>query len=397
MCPSISFDIYPGNEISVKKDCEYPKVSYGTCSYYVGCNCPQYGVDLNFNYIAYAFGGILFIIFVISHLLINDKTGNTNWKLGANLLIYTAIPALDTISNFLVLTDSTWANQELFSFAWIFYFAPIVTFIYQLWRDSIRMKTYYDFWFFPLPKEVLFEQYDTVSKITITFFGSLPFVLTNFCIFAARHFLLVPHILWFCFGFFLFSTKVMCIGRIQRFWNRVWTGESDLIHDHIIDQRQLNEQYLSILILQSAPWLLLQIVNTAILGSTSDIQIVSLIASGTMIFAGLYRYVYFYYCKKIPLGKVPVTMLTFFDISVVYNVEEDNQSSKITDADSDVKNPVNCDQKDEETAIHSVTSQSTNDRIFQLEDKAFKAEKRLSEVELRLSLLEPLLVPVSNN
>jgi hypothetical protein len=306
-------------------------------------------------------------------------------------LIYTAIPALDTISNFLVLTDSTWANQELFSFAWIFYFAPIVTFIYQLWRDSIRMKTYYDFWFFPLPKEVLFEQYDTVSKITITFSGSLPFVLTNFCIFAARHFLLVPHILWFCFGFFLFSTKVMCIGRIQRFWNRVWTGESDLIHNHIIDQRQLNEQYLSILILQSAPWLLLQIVNTAILGSTSDIQIVSLIASGTMIFAGLYRYVYYYYCKKVPLDKVPVTMLTFFDTSVAYNVEEDNPSSKNTDVESEVKSPVIGEQEDEEKATHSETSQFINERFAKLEDRAFKAEKRLSDVELELSLLKPLL------
>lgn len=343
-------------------ECIYPRISYGTCSNYFSCYCVStFGINLNFGIAGIILlGGALLAIFFISHLLIRDKTGKTNWKLGANLMFYTLVPVLDTISNLMVLTNSDWASPYLFACAWFFYFAPASFFFYQLYRDGIQMYNYYPL---GIPKEYLFDRYDTCSKLMITFIVGLPYMF----VFWIRHLLLIPHLLWLMVGYFLFITKVMCIGRVQRFWHRIWTGKTDTTHNHIIDQRQLNEQYFTILTMQSIPWLILQSVNAKFLRSASPIQIASLVISGMMIVAGLYRYAFHLLFDRIPIGSVPIPMSMFFDIGLAYSVEEDNTRVQ-----------------DEKGLDVLVASPFTDDKM----EPAMIETTRKSEVTLRLDALE---------
>jgi hypothetical protein len=241
----------------------------------------------------YSVAVVLALTFLLCHLFIKDESGNTNYRLGIALFYYTLLPAVDTISNLVVLLQATWGNQSLLICAILFFLLPDIVLYRELWKKCARVK----FWFWSMPAMCFFEEYDSFYKIVFTACAGIPYFVAN-CPFI---------ITWLLLGTFLFKTKVLCIGRVQQFWYRIWTGNSNWRVDVVVDRAQLNEQYLAILCLQSLPWLVLQVCSILII-SSSPLTLASLIISALMMLSGLYRYGYYVVYQKRKVIEVPIDM-----------------------------------------------------------------------------------------
>jgi hypothetical protein len=287
--------------------CSYPRVSYyyldlrSSKTLYYGCKprtkFVSYAVNLKVPWtLLIVIAGFLVGVFILCHLWILDKNGEANWQIAAGLLYYTLLPAIGTISDLIVLFRGEWGTLGLLVGAAVFLVLPDFVFYYQLWRKNARAK----FWIYPMPSSLFFQEYDSFYKVAITGVVGFPFFLLNAPF-------LIP---WLLLGTYLFKMKVMCIGRVQEIWFRVWTGNSHWTVPDFVDEAQLNEQFISILLLQSLPWLILQAVSIHMVSGTY-LTYFSMSISALMLLSGAYRYGYYVLHKKLRLSEVPVRILGF--------------------------------------------------------------------------------------
>jgi photosystem II stability/assembly factor-like uncharacterized protein len=300
-------------------NCVYPFLTYtaGLAQYY--CDGVQLdpNAEVSIALIVIIAGGI----YLWAHLWIEDKTGKVNTKLGLNLAVYTFIPAVDMMSTLIMLLTTLFASIFIFAAAWLAFFAPAAVFAWQLKRNETYIRRFPFVWLIPIPGPFVFEEYNSISKVLVTsVVGAVPFAV-SFTWFALRNSFFIFQAFWLVFGYFLFSIKVLCIGKVECLWYRVFTGNAEPIHHKVVNLRQLNEQYLSITILQSLPTLFVIAINSWILGTLTDIQVFSLSFSAMMVIASIYRYAYYAYKSK-PISNVPIPSTLFFDVDLS-NYEQD--------------------------------------------------------------------------
>jgi hypothetical protein len=117
--------------------------------------------------------------------------------------------------------------------------------------------------------------------------------------------------MWFIVGIYLFQSKVICIGSIWNYWLGHWIGderfnELNLLQpDSHIDFAILNESLFSEFLFETFPQLLLQIINTSLVGGTNFAFIFSVALSGYNTLNGIYKYGYYVIYKQKSLRDVP--------------------------------------------------------------------------------------------
>lgn len=144
----------------------------------------------------------------------------------------------------------------------------------------------------------VFEKYDNVIKIIVTFLLGLPcFIIVSP--------LVVP---WAVFGIFLYMTKLFANKAIQDFWLSVWTGEAVKPSGEMVDKKVLNESIFSEIVFESLPELILQSLNNQLLGEWNIVGYISAANSALSVANGVYRVLYFKFYLKQNLVDVEVDL-----------------------------------------------------------------------------------------
>lgn len=196
---------------------------------------------------------LLIVVFISCFSFVTDPiTEKFSAKLSLGLLIYIAIPSLDTLSDLLVILSLQFANWPLMISCIFFYMLPNFMLFRDLYREGTKVR-----FPFPVPSKLFFENYDTIYKLLITGIVTLPWVIIN-------SWFWFP---WLLFGCFLYSTKVWSIGPVKNFWLRVWTGSDKFSTKLVINPSILNESIYLEIVFETFPQLIIQIINNTMLGN----------------------------------------------------------------------------------------------------------------------------------
>ena len=103
--------------------CKYPGVrlsrEYQECS----------GINLDVSSVGTAsISVVIVLIYLIGVFYIDKGDGSIDINISMSLFAYTALPAIDTVTDLQYLISNEFASVTLFSSAMIFYFAPMFVF-----------------------------------------------------------------------------------------------------------------------------------------------------------------------------------------------------------------------------------------------------------------------------
>jgi len=111
---------------------------------------------------------------------------------------------------------------------------------------------------------------------------------------------------WTGVGMFFYQTKLLAFVPFWNFWVKRWTGNDD---DHLkkglVDVRMLNKSILTELIFESLPQIVIQVVNGVFMKSIDTVGYFSVSMSSLFIVNGIYKFIFYLYCKNIPFDKIP--------------------------------------------------------------------------------------------
>ena len=105
---------------------------------------------------------------------------------------------------------------------------------------------------------------------------------------------------------FFYQIKLLAFVPFWNFWVKHWTGKDD---DHLkkglVDVTMLNKSILTELISESLPQIVIQVVNGLFMKSIDTVGYFSISMSSLFIINGIYKFVFYLYCKGIPFDKIP--------------------------------------------------------------------------------------------
>ena len=290
--------------------CDFPYVSYFTQSgQYFSCY-DKTAVSLDAPIAAVtAIIAALGVLSVGCHFLMREKGDKIEMKLVFGLLYFTILPVTQVLVNLIMLLRGTFANYALYSAAWFFWFLPLAVFFAQIQEKNARCK----FYILSMPHHLVFLEYDSYDKLAWSALQALPFFLVN-----------LPALLpLFGLGCMLFLTNAMCIRRVQKIWYRTWTGNWDWPVGPILDKAQYNQFCVAVLVLESAPWLVIQ-ASSILLISFSQLTLVSLLFNIFLLSFGLLRYSHYVLRRRLQIVQAPMK-ISLPGMKTLYLVESDRQ------------------------------------------------------------------------
>jgi hypothetical protein len=169
--------------------------------------------------------------------------------------------------------------------------------------------------------------FELLNWIIAIFLQLLTFFLVPFCCF-----------LWFLFGVYLETTKLIHITSIWNLWFRLWTSSDDFldIGDGVLDTHSFHYAILLEFFLETFPQLILQAVNNSLVSSWTShyIGIISFVISCLMAFNVAYRYLYHAQLQSLPLTmkEIPIQSLLFTLQSLAFTTPTDAPTDTPTDA-----------------------------------------------------------------
>jgi len=159
----------------------------------------------------------------------------------------------------------------------------------------MKHRAYIHFYLVPVPKFLQLTEYDNILKLMYGFLIHLPFYILN-----------LPTILpLFLAGHFLYCAKLMPLSNVSNVWLRWYTGRRDHDSRSSIIVHLLQESIFEEILTESLPQLAIQAVNQTLNNEWTNLGLVSIIMSSLMALNGVYRFLYFYLMKKIPIKDVP--------------------------------------------------------------------------------------------
>lgn len=291
---------YPNADRTACLQCTYPYVShYFDENNYLPCNAMSPAIQFQATISQLlALAIFSFVLYIVSMGIVYIKFGNysaheSEWArtqiLGVFLL--TLISVIDLISDVaFILTSEISSFEILMVFIAIFMFQYFF-FFFRIWALGATVR-----FPIPIPSFFFFEEYDSLIKIAFTSFASIPWVIIN-----------APFWLpWLLYGMFLFSSKLIVIGKVEAFWLYVWSGKDFPELDMKIDQKYTNLLIYAEILFESFPQVILQISNNKLLNDWSPINLASAALSIVNILSGFYQLIYTKIYLKRNLLEAPI-------------------------------------------------------------------------------------------
>jgi len=137
-------------------------------------------------------------------------------------------------------------------------------------------------------------------KAVVTCILCSPFVLIN----------LPFHIVWIIFGWFLYASKLIFVGKVERLWLYVWTGEEYENLPFFSKQYYNNHDFFK-LTLANCPNILIQTLNSYFLDRHSTLYQVSITFSCLSTISGIYRLMHSQFFRTGSYLDAPITVSLF--------------------------------------------------------------------------------------
>ena len=323
--------------------------------------------------------------------------GQFDWRLALAYLLYVAIPVVDYLTDLAYILTTLYYNAELFIASVAVFTAPLFVFsLSVLWRKGVIAK----FWILPMPASLFYDQFDALYKLLFTGLMSIPFVAVN-AVF------LIP---WIFVGFFLYGTKVMAIGSVQRFWFRVWTGSEEHAVKDMLDVHMMNETICVHILYTTFAHLIIQAVNNSLVGDWTALDYICIIASGLNAVDGLYKIAYYKFYLGMRIVDIPVSVsflgLTLYDFDKEHRPDwkpgDDASGDSSRTDESEIRHTAGLEMHavsmDSESPLHAATNISgaeldqLRQRLRVNEERSAANEQRLIATEQRLAAAEQCLL-----
>ena len=221
--------------------------------------------------------------------------GQFDWRLPLAYLLYVAIPVMDYLTDFAYVLTTVYYDVGLFIMSVLVFSMPSLVFSYSvLWRKGVVAK----FWILAMPTSLFYDQYDALYKLLYTGLMSIPYVVVN-AVF------LLP---WILFGFFLYGTKVMAIGSVQRLWFRIWTGSEEHATKDMLDVHMMNETICVHILYTTFAHLIIQAVNNSLVANWTSLDYICIMTSGLNAVDGLYKIAYYKIYLGMRIVDIPVSV-----------------------------------------------------------------------------------------
>jgi len=110
---------------------------------------------------------------------------------------------------------------------------------------------------------------------------------------------------WTGVGMFFYQTKLLAFVPFWNMWVRRWTGSDNHIKKGLVSVQMLNKSVLTELIFESMPQIIIQVVNGILMKTLTLVGIFSVSMSALFIVNGIYKFLFFLYCKKVTFDKIP--------------------------------------------------------------------------------------------
>jgi hypothetical protein len=207
------------------------------------------------------------------------------WGIMLDLIFTTILPLLDVLSDLLYIIATGFYDWSILLICSLLYLHPLVFLFKDMW--SKRYLPCFHLWHIPDRIWNLYDKVDNLVKLAIMAVLCMPFFLVNLL-------WMLPMI---CALFFLHSTRLLCVVELHSLWFFLWTGDSDTRAVDpflIVDVGKFNNMSVRETLLESAPELILQIVNMIYMKQLNFVGLFSVFVSGLSIFNAVYKY--FYYC-----------------------------------------------------------------------------------------------------
>jgi len=209
----------------------------------------------------------------------------------AKLFFLAFFPALDFLSDLVYILTSKFNNIGVFLASVFFFVLPMFMFMRQL----MRHRAYIHFYLVRVPKALQLADYDNIPKLIYGFMVHLPFYILN-----------LPTIFpLFLAGHFLYCAKLIPLSNVSNVWLRFYTGRRDHDSRSSIIVNLLQESIFEEIVTESLPQLIIQAVNQTLNKEWTTLGFASMFMSSAMALNGVYRFLYFFLMKKIPIKDVP--------------------------------------------------------------------------------------------
>jgi len=179
----------------------------------------------------------------------------------AGLMAYVFIPIIDNLTDLAFLLSNEFYSPLVMILFALFFCSPGLFF----YKTLIDKDAHPKFYICPMPKCLLWEEYNSLYKVLVGSIILIPFIVLN------SPFLFT----WLLVGNLLFATKAFAVRPVANLWLHIWTGrrfaaegtpeaeerDKDLAFakENPIDAKVLNESLLSHFIGETLPILVIQV------------------------------------------------------------------------------------------------------------------------------------------
>jgi hypothetical protein len=272
---------------------------YSTLSTYVPGVC---GTNIHLGGTITTISVIAFIMLLIYSVSISfaaagrdeQLTSTRRRNLLVGMLMTTASPAVDFISDLMYIVSTLFFNDIICIVCIFFYMLPMFFF----WRMLQRHGVHFGFYFGKPPAFAVMEKYDSFPKALLGLAGYLPLYLVNLPV-------LLP---LFVAGHVLYCCKVFPISRVSNLWLHLYTRSNKHTSSVVIIIPLLQESIFEEMLTESVPQMIIQIVNNTLTNGWGPLSYFSTSMSALMILDGVWRLVYYRLYLKIKIDAIPTDL-----------------------------------------------------------------------------------------
>ena len=235
---------------------------------------------------------------------------------------FTILPVVDTLLDLAYLLMMQFSSFNIITSAWIFILLTPCCF---LCSRLISKRTIGQYPIFPLPEWVKSKREDPDSvcnRWVLSYLYWLPFAIINGLIF---------HLPWLIVGMFLCSIKIFPINGVSNIWHRVWSGSKDFDQKdaHGISDQLLKGILYSAVLLESVPFIVIQVINNNSLGYSTNAFLAGICLGSSIlnVILALYRIGYIKCYGNASFVKAPIDYFSFAWFGEE-ELEEDEESRR---------------------------------------------------------------------
>jgi hypothetical protein len=221
-------------------------------------------------------------------------TATRRRKLVLGMLMTTASPAVDFVSDLMYIVSTLFYNSIMCIVCCFFYLLPMFFF----WRMLVKHGVHFGFYIGHPPAFAVMDKYDSIPKALLGLAGYLPLYIINLPV--SLPLFLAGHVLYCC--------KVFPISLVSNRWLQLYTRSDKHTSSVVIIIPLLQESIFEEMLTESVPQMIIQIVNNTMTNVWSPLSYFSTIMSGLMILNGIWRLVYYRLYLKIAINAIPTDL-----------------------------------------------------------------------------------------